>query len=102
MFLDISKAIDRVWYKGLLFILKQNGASGNLFHLITSSLSGRFQRVVLNGQTSDCATIQADVPQGSILGVLFFLIHMKDQTISMSMQNYLLMIHLYFQRSVIL
>ena len=69
MFLDISEAFDRVWHDGLLFKLKQNGVSGNLFHLITSFLSGRFQRVLLSGQTSDWETA---VPQGSILVPLFF------------------------------
>ena len=62
MFLDISKAFDRVWHNGLLFELKQNGVSGNLFQLITSFLSGKFRRVLLNGQTSDWETIQAGVP----------------------------------------
>ena len=53
----------------MLFKLKQNGVSGNLFHLITSFLSGIFQRVLLNGQTSDWETA---VPQSSILEPLFF------------------------------
>ena len=64
VFLDISKAFDRVWHDGLLFKLKQNGVSGNLFQLIKSFLSGRFQRVLLNGQTSDWETIQGSVSQG--------------------------------------
>ena len=75
MFLDISKAFDRVWHNGLLFKLKQNGVNENLVQLIKSFLSGRFQRVLLNGQTSDWETAQAVVPQGSILGLLFFLIY---------------------------
>ena len=60
--------------------MKQNGVNGNLFQLIKSFLSGRFQRVLLNGQTSDWETIQAGVPQGSILGPLFFLIYINDLT----------------------
>ena len=80
VFLDISKAFDRVWHDGLLFKLEKNGVSGNLFQLIKSFLSGRFQRVLLNGQTSDWETIQAGVPQGSILGPLFFLIYINDLT----------------------
>ena len=67
MFLDITKAFNRVWPDGLLFKLKQNGVSGNLFQLIKSFLRVRFQRVLVNGQTSDWETIQAGFPQGSIL-----------------------------------
>ena len=80
VFLDISKAFDRVWHDGLLFKLKQNAVSGNLFQLVKIFLSCRFQRVLLNGQTSDWETIQAGGPQGSILGPLFFLIYINDLT----------------------
>ena len=66
VFPDISKTYERVWRNGLLFKLKQNGFSGNLFQLIKSFLSGRFQRVILNGQTSDWETIQAGIIQGSV------------------------------------
>ena len=51
VFLDISKAFDRVWHVGLLYKLKSYGISGPLLILIKSFLSNRFQRVVLNGQT---------------------------------------------------
>ena len=73
--LDISKAFDSVWHDGLLFRLRQNGVIGNWFQLIKSFLSGRFRRVLFNGQTSDWKTIQSSVPQGSILGPLFFHIY---------------------------
>ena len=78
VFLDISKAFDRVCHDGLLFKLKENGVSGNSLQLVTSFLSGRFQTVLLNGQTSDWETIQEGVSQGSILGPLFFLIYIND------------------------
>ena len=51
-FLDISKDFDKVWHKGLLYKLKSMGISRDLFNLVEKFLSGRFQRVVLNGQTS--------------------------------------------------
>ena len=47
--LDISKAFDKVWYKGLTYKLKQNGIPGKLLNLIIDFLSNRKQRVVLNG-----------------------------------------------------
>ena len=52
VFLDISKAFDKVWHKGLFFELKQNGISGNFLNVITDFLYQRKQRVVLNGQHS--------------------------------------------------
>ena len=45
--LDISKAFDRVWYAGLLHILKPYGISGQIFGLTTSFLSNTRLRVVL-------------------------------------------------------
>ena len=78
VFLDISKAFDRVWHEGLIFKLKSYGISGSLLSLIQNFLSGRSQRVVLDGQSSEWSEISAGVPQGSILGPLFFLIYIND------------------------
>ena len=49
VFLDISKAFDRVWHEGLLLKLNQNGISGNLSKLLKEFLSCQKQQVVLNG-----------------------------------------------------
>ena len=76
--LDISKAFDKVSHEALLFKLKLNGISGNLLNFITDFLYQRKQRVVLNGQHSYWTNAQAGVPQGSILGHLFFLIYIND------------------------
>ena len=50
IFLELSKAFDKVWYEGLLYKLKSLGISGELYNLPDKYLSRRFQRVVLNGQ----------------------------------------------------
>ena len=52
VFLDISKAFDKVWHNGLIYKLKQNGVSGDLLNLIINFFDARKRRVVLNGQYS--------------------------------------------------
>ena len=52
VFLDISKALDKVWHEDIIFKLKQNGISGELFNLLCDFLRNRKHRVVLNGHVS--------------------------------------------------
>ena len=78
VFLDLSKAFDRVWHDGLLYKLECNGISGNVMILIRNFLRDRKQRVLLNGKSSEWASISAGEPQGSVPGPLFFLVYIND------------------------
>ena len=80
IFLDISTAFEKFWHEGLIYKLRWHSFSGELLSLSINFLTNRKQRVVLNGQNTSWADIKAGVPQGFILGSLFFLLYIYGLT----------------------
>ena len=78
--LDLSKAFDRVPHCQFLSALINIGVSGPLLAWFRSYLSGRTQRVVVDGCSSEVHPVTSGVPQGSILGPLLFSIYMNSIT----------------------
>ena len=62
VFLDISKAFDKIWQDVVIFKLEQNDISDDLLNLLIDFLSNRKQRVELNDQVSAWASVNVGVP----------------------------------------
>ena len=78
LFLDFSKAFDTVPHRRLLSKLNFYGVRGQLHRWISSWLTGRHQRVIVDGESSDATPVRSGVPQGTVLGPLMFLVYIND------------------------
>ena len=89
VFLDVSKAFDKVYHDGLLFKMKQLGICSLALNWFSSYLKDRKQRVIINSVTSEWVNVNAGVPQGSILGPLLFLIFINNLVEDLETKPYL-------------
>ena len=78
IYLDMSKAFDRISHVKLFIKLENYLFSGSLLKWFQSYLTGRRQRVTVLGATSNTLPNSSGVPQGSILGPGLFLLYVND------------------------
>ena len=78
IFVDLTKAFDIVDHEILLNKLDRHGIRGHANRFFRSYLSDRHQYTVINGVNSTLKYISYGVPQGSVLGPLFFAICIND------------------------
>jgi hypothetical protein len=81
IFCGLQKAFDCITHNILLTQLEFYGVTGTTLKLIKSYLEGRYQKVILDNlpnSNSNWGEIRHGVPQGSILGPLFFLLYINN------------------------
>ena len=80
LYLDFSKAFDKVCHATLLKKLESYNIGGKLLKWLESFLSDRYQRVIVQGINSESEKVKSGVPQGTVLGPILFILYINNIT----------------------
>jgi len=78
VYMDFSKAFDKVPHGKLIQKVKSYGIQGELVRWIQNWFGDRKQRVAVEGYFSNWRSVTSCVPQGSVLGPLWFVIYINN------------------------
>ena len=78
MQIDFSAAFDRVNHLGILYKLCSVGIGGSVLYILTQFLSNQSQQVMVDGCRSKLVNVVSGVGQGSVLGLLLFLLYTSE------------------------
>ena len=76
--MDVSKAFDRVWHRGLFYKLAMSPVPASFVHIMRLYLCDRTFTVCIDGSYSSVQPVAAGVPQGSVLGPVLYLVYTND------------------------
>ena len=78
LFLDLQKAFDSIWHKGMLYKLVESGITGRILLTLQDFLMNRYIKMKVNQYISPAQHCPIGLPQGSVLSPFLFILYTND------------------------